>query len=70
MQQTSIEHSEFKTNKITKPTNAKEFNSPTPDGVAYEIAQVTIQSITKTFLRKWIDILKILNKVDEQIDNK
>ena len=70
MQQTSIEHSEFKTNKLTKPTKVEEFNSPPPDGVAYEIAQVTIQSITKTFLRKWIDILKILNKVDEQIDNK
>ena len=53
MQQTPIEHSNFNTNIIgKKPTNAKEFNSPTPDGVAYEIAQVTTQSITKTFLRK------------------
>ena len=48
----------------------KEFNSIPPDGVACEIAQVTIQSITKKFLRKWMDIFKILNKINKQIGNK
>ena len=48
----------------------KEFSLPPPDGVACEITQVTNQCITKKFLRKWIDIFKILNKVDKQIGNK
>ena len=54
MQQTPIEHSDFKTNKgTTKPTNAKKLILPPPtDGVACKIAQVANQSITKKMLRE------------------